>query len=188
VRRAAAAVVLCAALAACGGSAPERAAVSAPAGPPPAALPAAAVPYLESSATPLTAAGLAKETGLAELTARLRGWGFQAGARRSFQGSSKRLQVVDSRTLRFGSTAGAEAFVRYVGSHHADFLGGGQAPRPFASRGRKGILIEGLPCSCHLATPVLLAVVSGGPTVTSLEINGPTATRRSLARLTASAP
>jgi hypothetical protein len=183
MRRAAAVAVLCAALAACGGGAPERAATS---GPPPAALPAAAVPYLESSAKPLTAAGLAKETGLPELAGRLQGWGFQAGARRYFQGSSKRLQVVDSRTLRFASAAGAEAFVRYVGSHAGDFLGGGQAPRAFASRGRAGILVEGLPCSCHLATPVLMAVVSGGATVTSLEINGPTATRRALARLIAS--
>jgi hypothetical protein len=189
MRRAAAAAVgaACAVLAvACGGGASERAA--APAGPAPAALPASAVPYLESSERPLTAAAMAKEAGLPELVVHLREWGFQAASRRSFQGPSKRLQVVDSRTLRFGSPAGAAAFVRYVGSRPGDFLGGGQAPRPFASGGRRGILVEGLPCSCHLATPVLLGVVSGGPTVTWLEINGPRATRRALDRLAATAP
>jgi hypothetical protein len=185
-----AAVAVAAALAglaaACGGGDPERAA--APRGPAPQALPASAVPYLESTEKPLSAAAMAKEAGLPELAGHLREWGFEAGAHRSFQGSSKRLQLVDSRTLRFGSAAGAEAFVRYVGSHPGDFLGGGREPREFASRGRRGILVEGLPCSCHLATPVLLGVVSGGPTVTWLEINGPRATRRALDRLAATAP
>lgn len=184
-RAAAIVVALACTAAACGGSGGERAAAPAAS---PAALPASAVPYLESTPKPLTAAGLAKETGRPDLAGRLKEWGFVAGGRRYFQGASKRLQVVDSRTLRFGSATGAAAFVRYVGAHPGDFLGGGQAPRAFASRGRTGILVEGLPCSCHLATPVLLAVVSGGPTVSSLEINGPRATRRALARLAATAP
>jgi hypothetical protein len=186
MRRAAAVVVtgaLCALAAACGGGSPER--VSS--GPRPAALPASAVPYLESSERPLTAAGMAKETGLPELAGRLREWGYDAGSRRYFQGPSKRLQVVDSRTLRFRSAAGAQAFVAFVRSRPAAFLGGGLPARDFASRGRRGILVVGAACSCHLATPVLLGVVAGGPVVTWLEINGPGASRRALGRLAARA-
>jgi hypothetical protein len=187
MRRAVAAVVagaICVPAAACGAGAPERAS----SGPRPAALPASAVPYLESSERPLTAAGMAKETGLRDLAPRLREWGYAAGSRRYFQGPSKRLQVVDSRALRFRSSAGAQAFVRFVRSRPADFLGGAQPAREFAAGRRRGILVVGAACSCHLATPVLLGVVAGGRTVTWLEINGPRASRRALGRLVAQAP
>jgi hypothetical protein len=176
------AAALAAVLAGCG-EAEQRAA-----GPPPPVLPAQAVPYLPSNARPLTATWLARETGLPELTGRLGGWGFDAGARRYFQGQSRRLQVVDSRALRFRDAAGATAFVRYVRSRPASFLGGGKPASDFESRGRRGIVVKGAPCSCHLATPVLLAVVASGPTVTWLEINGPRASRRTLDALAARAP
>jgi hypothetical protein len=175
------AVALSVALAACGDDADERAAA------PPPALPAAAVPYLDSSARPLTAASVAKEAGVPELAGRLEAWGFDGGSRRYFQGQSRRLQVVDSRALRFRSAAGAAAFVRYVRSRPSEFLAGGGPAKDLEAGGRRGVLILGSPCSCHLATPVLTGVVADGPTVAWLEINGPRATRAALRRLLAGA-
>jgi hypothetical protein len=176
MRRAAVALALCAALAACGSEAA-----------PPAALPAAAVPYLESSAKPLTPAGLAKEFGVPDLAGRLEEWGWDDGSRRYFQGQSKRLQVVDSRAMRFDSADGAAEFLRYVRERPATVLAGGTAATALSVGARRGWLVVGAPCSCHLATPVLTGVVADGATVTWLEINGPRATRRALRRLLARA-
>lgn len=186
MRRAAAAalVAVCGALPAGCGAGEERPAAAAP----PPALPASAVPYLESEARPLTAAALAKETGTPELADRLAELGFAAGSRRYFQGQSTRLQVVDARALRFETGAGAAEFVRYVRGRPSLFLAGGQRPADFESRGRRGVMVTGAPCSCHLATPVLMGVVADGPTVTWLEINGPRASKRALRALTAEAP
>jgi hypothetical protein len=158
-----------------------------PSGPPP--LPAAAVPYLDSTVNQLTSAGLALEAQLPDLAGRLQAWGFDGVSRRYFQGQSRRrLQVVDSRSLRFGSPAGARGFVRFVRAHPGSFLGGALRPHAFSSRGRTGIVPKGALCACHLATPAYLAVVARGDRVTWLEINGPGATRTALHRLAARAP
>jgi hypothetical protein len=167
--------------AACGGD--ERAAA-----PPPPALPAAAVPYLESKERALTAAVVAKEAGRPELAARLAEWGYDSGRNRSFQGQSKRLQVVDSRTYRFRTPAGAAAFMRAIRADPEAFFPGAGRQRAFASNGRAGIAVEGLPCACHLAQPAFFAAVADGTTVSSLEINGARATMRALRRLVAQAP
>jgi hypothetical protein len=183
----AAAAACAAALAACGGTdrdAGERASGAAP----PPALPARAIPYLDSRANTLSPAALARESGQPVLRARLAQWGFDGGTRRYFQGESRRLQVVDSRALRFRDAAGAAAFVGFVRTHPGSFLGGAVSPRPFSSRGRQGIVLRAAPCACHLATPALLAVLSRGRLVTWLEINGPRATVGALAALAAKAP
>jgi hypothetical protein len=151
-------------------------------------LPARAVPYLESTERTLTPALLARETGLATLAGQLAEWGYAGGASRSFQGQSKRLQVVESRTLRFRTAGGAAAFMRIVGRRPGAFFPGAERPRAFRSRGRRGILIKAAPCTCHMASPAYLGVVAGGPTVSWLEINGPRATVRALTRLAAQAP
>jgi len=180
------AVVLAALVAAgCGGD-DERAA-AAPA-PPPATLPAAAVPYLESKQRTLTAAAVAKETGLPELSARLAEWGYESGASRYFQGQSKRLQVVDSRAYRFRSAAGAAAFMRLIREQPGAFFPAAGERREFAAGGRRGLAIEGLPCACHLAKPAYFAAVSDGTTVRSLEINGVRASVKALRALAARAP
>ena len=62
------------------------------------------------------AASLAREAGSPSLSRELSDWGFLAGADRYFQGESHQLQVVDSRTFRFKSAAGAASFVAFVGS------------------------------------------------------------------------
>jgi hypothetical protein len=180
----AAVAVLAAALCvgACGNE--ERAA------PPPAppTLPADAVPYLESKARALTAATIAREAALPRLAGQLAGWGFESGANRSFQGQSKRLQVVDSRTYRFRTPTGAAAFLRTIRGQPGAFFPGAGKRRDFTSGGRRGIAVEGLPCACHLAQPALFSALVDGRTVSTLEINGARATMRALRTLAAAAP
>lgn len=176
-------VVLAAALwlGACGED--ERAAA-----PPPPTLPAAAVPYLESKERALTAAIVAREAGRPELAAQLAEWGYDGGASRSFQGQSKRLQVVDSRSYRFRTPTGAAAFMREIRANPGAFFPGAGEQRDFVSDGRRGIAVTGLPCACHMAQPALFAAVSDGTAVSSLEINGARASMRALRALVARSP
>ena len=157
---------------------------------PPAAptLPASAVAYLPSTVKALTPSFLAREAQVPELRGRLGTWGFLSGRQRYFQGESRRLQVVDSRTLRFRHGAGASAFVAFMRSHLNPYLGGFAAVRPLASDGRAGFVATAQECQCHLANPAYLAAVARGGTVTWLEINGPRATRQALVTLLARAP
>jgi hypothetical protein len=156
--------------------------------PAPPTLPPHAVPYLPSSAKALSAAGLAREAQSPSLSRRLSDWGFVAGSDRYFQGESHQLQVVDSRTFRFESAAGAASFVGFIGRHAAAYLGSFPRMGGLRSRGRRGILATAQPCQCHLANPAYLGVVTRGGIVTWLEINGPAATPRRLAELIAAAP
>ncbi len=155
---------------------------------PPATLSPHAVPYLPNTLRTLTRAELAREAGAPKLRGQLRSWGFQTGADRYFQGESRQLQVVDSRALRFNSTAGASQFLAFIKLHANVYLGSNPRMRAFSSRGRSGILATAQPCTCHLANPAFLAVVARGGLVTWLEINGPGATARRLAALIAIAP
>jgi hypothetical protein len=186
-----AALALLAAATACGSSSssssPGSSSAAAPVLPP--TLPAAAIPYLPSTHKSLTAAFLAREAEVPSLTVRLSGWGYEAGADRYFQGESKRLQVVDSRTLRFRDASGAAAYVAFMRGHLSPILGSFPVVRRFSSDAAgRGILATGQECQCHLANPSFLAMVAHGPTVTWLEINGPGATRRGLDALIARAP
>ncbi|MFZ1992546.1 MAG: hypothetical protein WAU75_00435, partial [Solirubrobacteraceae bacterium] len=122
------------------------------------------------------------------LRARLRTWGFIAGARRYFQGESHTLQLVDSRTLRFRGAAGAAAFVGFLRTHLNSYVGSFARMRRLTAQGRAGFLAVGQECQCHLANPTYLAAVAARGTVTWLEINGPGATPRRLVTLLARAP
>jgi hypothetical protein len=136
----------------------------------------------------MTEAKLAREAGAPALRGQLRAWGFEVGTDRYFQGESRQLQVVDSRTLRFRDSAGASAFVAYIRRHASAYLGAYPGLHSLSSRGRSGILVTGQPCTCHLANPAFLGVVAHGGQVTWLEINGPGATARRLTQLIAVAP
>ena len=155
---------------------------------PVATLPAHAVPGLPSTRTSLTPAFLARETQAPPLRGQLQTWGYLSGARRYFQGESRTLQLVDSRTLRFRGAAGAAAFVDFLRTHLNSYIGSFARTRGYTSRGRAGFLAVGQECQCHLANPAYLAAVSARGTVTWLEINGPGATGRRLAALLSRAP
>jgi hypothetical protein len=178
--------VAAALVAGCGSSASST--TSASSARPVATLPARAVPGLPSTRTALTPAFLARETQTAPLRTQLRTWGFIAGARRYFQGESRALQLVDSRTLRFRAPAGADAFVGFLRTHLNPYVGSFARTRHLTAQGRSGFIAVGQECQCHLANPTYLAAVSARGTVTWLEINGPGATRARLAALLARAP
>jgi hypothetical protein len=156
---------------------------------PPPVLAARAVAYLPSHASVLTAHDLAADAAVKSLPARLAQLGFVVGGQRAFQGPSKaHLQLVISRSLRFSSAAGARGFVRFVGQYAGQYVGEVPTVTPLTSNGRTGERIVAPLCACHMAQPALLAVVSSGPTVTWLEINGPGATPKLLASLLRRAP
>jgi hypothetical protein len=176
------------ALAACGSDARPGGGSAAATPAPPPALPASALPELEATQRTLTTALLARETPSPGLRDRLQGWGYVTGFARTFRGESHSLQNVESRSLRFATPRGAQAFVNAVRTHPGQFYPGGISARDFASRGRHGVVVRAASCSCHLANPALLGVVTRGPLVTWLEINGPRATVRALHRLADRAP
>jgi hypothetical protein len=170
------------------GSSSTHSTVAPAAEPAPSTLPARAVPYLPSTLRPLTARLLTREAQAPDLAASLRAWRYESGSDRYFQGESRRLQVVESRTLRFGRASGAAAYVAFMRSHLSTYLGSLPKLREFEQDGRRGFLAIGQECQCHLANPTYLAVLAHGNTVSWLEINGPGASQPRLATLLHRAP
>ena len=176
----AAALALALAVTACGGS-PGRPA--APSG----VLPAAAVAGLAVATQPLTSQDVQKDSTAPDLAARLVGWGYVGGWQRTFQGESRRLTLVVSRSLHFRTSLGAAGFVAYM--HHKV---GSFYPFAVSSRlsmpGRSGWVIQPPLCGCHMATPLIVGVTARGAKVSWLEINGPQASTRLLTQLLARTP
>ena len=177
---AALALTLALAITACGGS-PAHAA--APRG----VLPTSAVAGLAVATQPLTSQDVQKDSNARDLAARLAGWGYVSGWQRTFQGESRRLTLVVSRSLQFRTSPGAAEFVAYM--HHKV---GSFYPFAVTSRlsmpGRSGWVIRPPLCGCHMATPLLVGVTARGRMVSWLEINGPRASTRLLAQLLARTP
>jgi len=142
-----------------------------------------AVPGLPSTTQVLTIGELAKDAPIHGLTGRLAAWGYVDGRERTFQGESRRLTSVISRSLVFGDPAGAAAYVAYVRAHATTYFGVATGVRPLKAQGRPGWLFSPPACACHLANPVLVGVVRDGSHVVWLDINGPKATRALLMRL-----
>jgi hypothetical protein len=138
--------------------------------PPPEAqpvLPPGALPGLEATTQPLTAEDLAGDFGTDVQVD-----GFVSGTERVFQGNSKEIDRVVSRTLEFEDPAAAKAYVDLARTHVADLYGAGTTAEPLDAGGRMGYLIDPAACACHRASPTLTAVVARGPRVTYLEVNG----------------
>jgi len=175
-----AALALILAMAACG-SAPARAA--APSG----VLPTAAVTGLAVVTQPLTGRDVQKDSTVPDLAARLDRWGYVGGWQRTFQGESRRLTLVVSRSLQFRNSPGAAAFVAYVHQKVGSFYPFALT-RPLSIPGRSGWVIRPPLCACHMATPLIVGVTAQGRTVSWLEINGPQASTRMLTQLLARTP
>ena len=169
-----AAVFVTVALGACGTAAPPPAASS----PPPSSvsvLSAQALPGIPYTTRGLTASDLSKDASLPNLMSMLSSWGYVDGAERVFQGQSRHLTYVQSRTLVFGDAAGAANFVSYVHTNAVAYFGV-SADEALIAQGRAGWRFTPSACACHMANPVEVGVVSSGSTVSWLEINGPDAT------------
>lgn len=169
--------------AACGG-----AGASAETAPRPPVMAASAVPYLPSHVSSLTAADLLKDGIQPGLAGDLSHWDFRAGAQRTFHGRSHKLQLVVARTLEFGGSTGARAYVAYVKQHAAGIMGADPVASPLVSGARRGWLFVPAGCACHMAQPAVIGIVSGGQRVSYLEVNGPDATAHALRTLLEHAP
>jgi hypothetical protein len=161
-------------LAGCGSSAPPEAEP---------VLPAAALPGLEATTQPLTAEDLAADFGTDVQVD-----GFVSGTERVFQGESRDLTRVVSRTVEFESPGDAHAYVDLLRAHVDDLYGAGTTAEPLEEGGRQGYVIDPAACACHRASPAFTAAVAEGPRVTYLEINGDGATREKLGELLRVAP
>ena len=150
-------------------------------------LPASAVPELESSAHEVDLGEVLADFGGQEnLEGKLEG--FVRGRERVFQGESQRFDRVVSRTLEFHDAVAADGYVHFVRDHVNALYGTGTNVRPVESNGRDGFLIDAASCACHRAEPTLAAVVSRGPRVTYLEVNGGGARPAAVEGLLALAP
>jgi hypothetical protein len=135
----------------------------------------------------LTATDVQKDSSLHGLAARLHQWGFLGGWQRTFQGESRRLTLVVSRSLTFNRAAGATAFVSYLDQHVNSFYPFAVS-KPLTVAGQSGWLIKPPLCACHMAEPLYVGVTAAGRDVRWLEINGPRATGVLLASLLAAQP
>jgi hypothetical protein len=150
-------------------------------------LPPHAIAGLPPVTRALSAADVQKDSGVHDLATRLRRWGYQQGWQRTFQGESRRLTLVVSRSLTFGASAGAAAFVAFLGRHIESFYPFAIS-KPLAVAGQSGWLIKPPLCACHMAQPLYVGVTRKGRQVRWLEINGPRATGALLTSLLAAVP
>ncbi|HXY71617.1 MAG TPA: hypothetical protein VEM41_03670 [Actinomycetota bacterium] len=154
-------------------------------------LAASTIPYLPSTTTVLTTTELGKDAPIPGLAGKIASWGYLDGRERTFQGESRRLTTVISRSLVFRSATGARRYVAFVRAHATQYFGVATGVGSLTSEGRTGWVFSPPPCACHLANPVLVGVLDDGSNVVWLDINGPKATRALLVQLlaqSASAP
>jgi hypothetical protein len=131
----------------------------------------------------LTAGALANDAAIPALAANLRSWGYLDGRERTFQGESRHLMLVISRSLVFKDATGARDFVAFVQANSAAYFGGTTTLHPMLAQGRFGWLFAPPLCACHLANPAFIGILEVGSSVVWLEINGPDATPALLVRL-----
>jgi len=145
----------------------------------------AAVPGLAVTTRPLTVALLVADAPVSGLGTRLVQDGYVGGRERTFQGPSKDLTHVVSRSLLFSAPAGAADFVQVVHDHAATYFGVGTDVVPLTAPAGHGWLFRPQACACHLANPLLLGVLQDGAHVVWLGIDGPLATDSRLTALLA---
>jgi hypothetical protein len=138
---------------------------------------------MEATTEPLSAADLAADFGAVVSVE-----GFVSGTERVFQGSSRDLDRVVSRSLEFESPAAATGYVELLRAHVDDLYGVGTTAKPYEEGGRSGYLVDPAACACHRASPTLTAVLADGPRVTYLEVNGDGASRPAVEMLLSKAP
>jgi hypothetical protein len=150
-------------------------------------LAASAVPGIPFTTSVLTAPDLARDAPIPGLASKIVAWGYLDGRERIFQGESRQLTLVVSRSLVFKNDTGARRFVAFVHDQSAAYFGNSVGEQTLFAQGRSGWQFTPASCACHLANPVVIGILSTGPTVVWLEINGPAATSSLLMSLLAPA-
>ena len=146
-------------------------------------LASSAVPGVPSVTIELTVRELAKDASIPGLASRLASWGYLDGLERTFQGPSRHLTLVVSRSLVFRNPSGARSFVAFVLKNSGSYFGSVVQVHRLMAQGRSGWVFTPPLCACHLANPALIGVLDAGSDVVWLEINGPDATSALLVRL-----
>ena len=146
-------------------------------------LASSALPGVPSVTTVLTVKALAADASIPGLADRVRSWGYVDGRERVFQGESRHLTLVISRSLVFNDATGASTFVAFVHANSGAYFGGSTTRQALVAQGRAGWLFTPPACACHMANPALIGVLDAGSTVVWLEINGPDATPALLVEL-----
>jgi hypothetical protein len=141
------------------------------------------VPGVPSVTSVLTVGELTRDASIPGLAAKLTSWGYLDGRERVFQGNSRHLTLVVSRSLIFIDAAGARGFVAFVQANSGAFFGGVGGRQPLEAQGRSGWLFSPPLCACHMANPAIAGVLDAGAGVVWLEINGPDATPALLVNL-----
>ena len=106
--------------------------------------------------------------------------GFVAGRQRTFQGPSKDLTLVRDRELLFASAEGATTYLDSVRQQATAYFGEATGVTALTHGSRTGSLFVPPECACHGANPVLTAVLTDGPRLSWVTINGPLATKQRL--------
>lgn len=141
------------------------------------------VPGVPSVTRVLSVDALAKDASIPGLAAKLTSMGYLDGRERVFQGNSRHLTLVISRSLIFKDEIGARSFVTFVQANSGAFFGDFAGQHPLVAQGRSGWLFTLAPCACHLANPAIIGVLDAGSSVVWLGINGPDATPELLVNL-----
>jgi hypothetical protein len=138
------------------------------------------LPGLAEKDRSLPIAELAKDSSLPDAASQLVADGYVGGRERTFQGPSRHLTYVASRSLAFRDEAGARLFLSFVRAHPDAWFGSSTQASDVVSASRPGFVFQPSACACHLANPVFVGVVQDGPRLVWLEVNGPDATRQVL--------
>ena len=139
-------------------------------------LASSAVPGVASKITVLTVIELARDASIPRLGSMLTSWGYLDGRERVFQGESRHLTLVVSRSLVFKDAGGARDYVAFVQDNAAAFFGVAVGIQPLVAQGRSGWVFTPAACACHMASPAIVGILDVGTGVAWLEINGPDAT------------
>jgi len=106
--------------------------------------------------------------------------GFVNGRQRTFQGPSKDLTLVRDRELLFTSARGATTYLNSVKAQATAYFGEATGVSALTHGSQTGSLFVPPECACHGANPVLTAVLTDGPLLSWVTINGPQATKKRL--------
>jgi hypothetical protein len=138
-----------------------------------AALPPDAIPWMRSTEDAVDAQLLASDAlHPEELATLLQQAGFRLGAERIFTARRGPFSRVEARSLAFGTSAGAAAYLSWLRGHASELIGDTEAVS--APRLPVGVVfVRHLATGCcHEEVPVYLAAWQRGPLVLSVKASG----------------
>lgn len=147
------------------------------------ALPASALPELESRTRALALSDVASDGGGGALADLLAGAGFVSGSEREFFGRGSDFSRVLARALLFQEPRGASEYLAWINSHGVAGLGPSTIADP-PSLGDSSVLLAFQPkCGCKSDVPAFLLAWGRGRTVLWLYAAGTGASRHSVLAL-----